>query len=191
MLNVLLINDGSGHAGLLAQMLAQADVCIVGQIAPCMGLEHVIAGLQPDLVLIDSDAPSRDTLEAVCVASTESRRPVVMFTGNGSRDILREALKAGVSAYVVGQVEAVRIESVLAVAIERFAIEQALREELADTRVRLAERQWVDKAKGLLMQLKGISEDEAYKRLRAEAMKRQKRIGEIAQAMVESAAWLA
>ncbi|MGL6071973.1 ANTAR domain-containing response regulator [Craterilacuibacter sp.] len=190
MLKVLLINDGSGRTGLLTQALEQAGVSVVGQISPCMGMDAVIAGMKPDLVLIDSDAPSRDTLEAVCVASMESLRPVVMFTDDQRRDTIRLALQAGVAAYVVGKVEPTRIAGLLEVAIERFSIEQARREELSVTKSKLADRQWLDKAKGLLMQLKGLNEEEAYGLLRARAMQSQRRIGEVAREMVEVAGWM-
>jgi response regulator NasT len=190
MLRVMLIKDGEGRVAGLRHTLAQAGVQIVAEVLPDADLSSLIARLAPDVVLIDTDAPSRDTLEGVCVASAYSERPVVMFTDSNDRQTMRDALQAGVAAYVVGEVPATRIQSLLDVAIERFAVDQARREELSDARQRLAERQWVEKAKGLLMSLRGVSEDEAYRMLRDQAMKTQRRIGEVAQAMVEAAGWL-
>ncbi|NYE23708.1 ANTAR domain-containing response regulator [Pigmentiphaga litoralis] len=190
MLNVVLINDGSGRAVSLRKTLAEAGVNVIAEIEASVGMASVIAKLKPDVVLIDSDAPSRDTLEDVCVASEHSARPVVMFTGDGGRNTIRLALEVGVAAYVVGEVPATRIQTLLDVAIERFSVERELREELQDAKKKLAERQWVDKAKGLLMQLRGVSEDEAYKLLRERAMQSQRRIGDVAREMVEVAGWL-
>lgn len=190
MLKVMLINDGQGRAASLRRTLADAGVQVQADIAPGLDLAATIAQLAPDVVLIDADAPGRDTLEDVCVASAFSDRPVVMFTGDGTRENIREALRAGVAAYVVGEVPASRIQSLLDVAIERFAVERARREELSDAKLRLAERQWVDKAKGLIMQLRQVSEDEAYRLLREQAMQRQRRIGEVAQEMVAATQWL-
>jgi response regulator NasT len=175
---------------LLRSTLADAGVEIVAEVEPTPVLAELVAQLKPDVVLIDSDAPARDTLEGVCVASAGSARPVVMFTGASDRQAMREALQAGVAAYVVGEVPGSRIRDLLNVAIERFAVDRTRREELDEARTRLAERQWVDKAKGLLMSLRGVSEDEAYRMLRDRAMQRQRRIGEVAREMVEAAGWL-
>ncbi len=190
MLKVMLIDDGEGRAASLRQTLKQAGVRVVSHPASGLALQESIARLQPDVVLIDVDAPHRDTLEAVCVASEHSDRPVVMFTEDDDRSKIRSALKAGVAAYVVGEVPATRIRSLLDVAIERFAVERARREELNDARQRLAERQWIDKARGLLMKLRGVSEEEAYRMLRERAMQSQRKLGDVAREMVEVAGWL-
>lgn len=163
---------------------------VVAEAAPGMDLAAAIEDAAPDVVLIDSDAPGRDTLEYVCVASEHSDRPVVMFTGDGTRAAIRDALQAGVAAYVVGDVPAARIESLLTVAIERFAVEKSRREALREAKLRLADRQWVEKAKGILMQTRSISEDEAHRLLRERAMQAQKRLGEVAREVVEFSQWL-
>ncbi len=190
MLKVMLLNDGEGRAASLRQTLAAAGVLVVAEAAPGMDLAAAIEDAAPDVVLIDSDAPGRDTLEYVCVASEHSDRPVVMFTGDGTRAAIREALQAGVAAYVVGDVPAARIESLLTVAIERFAVEKSRREALREAKLRLADRQWVEKAKGILMQTRSISEDEAHRLLRERAMQAQKRLGEVAREVVEFSQWL-
>ena len=190
MLKVMLLNDGEGRAASLRQTLAAAGVLVVAEAAPGMDLAAAIEDAAPDVVLIDSDAPGRDTLEYVCVASEHSDRPVVMFTGDGTRAAIRDALQAGVAAYVVGDVPAARIESLLTVAIERFAVEKSRREALREAKLRLADRQWVEKAKGILMQTRSISEDEAHRLLRERAMQAQKRLGEVAREVVEFSQWL-
>ncbi|ANN66032.1 ANTAR domain-containing response regulator [Bordetella bronchialis] len=190
MLRVMLIRDGEGRVAELRNTLEQGGVQIVAEVLPAADLSALIARHAPDVVLIDTDAPSRDTLEGVCVASAHGDRPVVMFTESNDRQTMRAALQAGVAAYVVGEVPASRIRSLLDVAIERYAVDRARREELTEARQRLAERQWVEKAKGLLMSLRGVSEEEAYRMLREHAMKSQRRIGEVARAMVEAAGWL-
>jgi response regulator NasT len=190
MLRVMLIDDGAGKVATLRDALAAAGVHVVAEVPPSTDLASIVARLAPDLVLIDSDAPSRDTLEGVCVASAHSDRPVVMFTDTRDRDVIRAALTAGVAAYVVGEVPSTRIVPLLEVAMERFAVDQARREELHEARSRLAERQWIDKAKGLMMSLRGVSEEEAYRMLRERAMQSQRRIGDVAREMVEVAGWL-
>jgi len=190
MLKVMLINDGEGRVVSLRRVLAEAGVQIVAEVEPSKGLADIIRQVAPDLVLIDTDAPGRDTLEDVCVASEHSARPVVMFTGESTRETIRAALHAGVAAYVVGEVPASRIQSLLEVAMERFAVERERREELSETRRRLADRQWIDRAKGILAKMKNISEDEAYKMLRERAMQSQRRLGDVAKEMVELTDWM-
>ncbi len=190
MLRVMLINDGEGRVVALRKVLAEAGVDVVAEAEPSHDLADAIRRVQPDLVLIDTDAPGRDMLEDVCVASEHTARPVVMFTGESRRETIRAALTAGVAAYVVGEVPASRIQSVLEVAMERFEVDRARREELSETRRRLADRQWIDRAKGVVARMRGVSEDEAYKLLRDRAMQTQKRLGDVAREMVELADWL-
>jgi len=190
MLKVMLLNDGDGRAASLRQTLVAAGVQVVAERAAGMDLAEAITRLAPDVVLIDADAPARDTLEDVCVASEFSARPVVMFTDDGNRETIRAALRAGVAAYVVGAVPPERIEPLLTVAIERGAVERARRVELAEARQRLADRQAVEKAKGLLMQLRGVSEEQAHRLLRDRAMQSQRRLGDVAREVVDMAQWL-
>ncbi|MDK2124716.1 ANTAR domain-containing response regulator [Parachitinimonas caeni] len=190
MLKVVLICDGSGRTALLAEALAGCGITLLAQLGPSPALAAQVQQLAPDVVLIDNDAPARDTLESICIASRASERPVVMLTADGRRDTIRQALAAGVAAYVVGEVPHDRMETLLWVAIERFALERERQQELATARQRLADRQWVDKAKGLLMQLRGLDEDAAYRLLRERAMQAQRRIGDVAREMVEVAGWL-
>ena len=190
MLKVMLLTDGDGRAASLRQTLAAAGVLVVAERAAGLDLAEVINQLQPDVVLIDADAPARDSLEDVCVASEYSARPVVMFTDDGNRDTIRAALKAGVAAYVVGSVPPERIQPLLTVAIERAAVERARRTELADARQRLVDRQDIEKAKGLLMKLRDIPEAEAHRLLRERAMQSQRRLGDVAREVVEMAQWL-
>lgn len=190
MLTVMLVNDGSGRAAALKEALAAAGVRVVAEVQATPQLADVLAAARPDVVLIDSDAPARDMLEQVCVMGSQHGQPVVMFTGDDSRETMRSALQAGVAAYVVGQVESSRIQHVLQVAIERYQIDQSRRAELADAQRQLAERKLVEKAKGLLMQMKGLDEASAYKQLRERAMKQQKKLADVAQEIISLAEWL-
>lgn len=190
MLRIMLLHDGDMRAVSLRQTLAKAGIEIVAEAPADFDLADTIAAVNPDVVLIDSNAPARDTLENLCVTSAFSAKPVVMFTGDGSRDAMRTALHAGVAAYIVGDVPPSRIASLLNVAMERFAVEQARRDELSQMRQKLADRQAIEKAKGLLMQWRDISEGEAYSLLRERAMQRQKRLGDVASEVLEMAQWM-
>src|SRR5690606_15232360 len=122
------------------------------------------------------------TLEGLCVTTRDSALPLVMFTDDNDREFIQASIKAGVAAYVVGEVPAERLASLLDVAVERFAVDHAQRQELNETRRRLAERQHVEKAKGILMKLHGVGEEEAYGMLRKKAMQTQRQIGQVAAA---------
>ena len=146
-----------------------------------MRLPDVIAASQPDLIIIASESAARDTVEHVCVSTQHAPRPIVLFTDNDDAQRIKAALSAGITAYIVDGLRAERVKTVLDVAYARFQLDQQLRAELDATRLKLAERKVVERAKGLLMQARGISEDEAYKRLRSMAMERGLKIVDAAQ----------
>jgi response regulator NasT len=139
----------------------------------------------PDVVLIDTESPSRDVIEQLAAVSATAPRPVVMLTGDAQDDAIRVALGVGVSAYVVDSVDPRRLGPIIRVAMERFQGEQRLRAELESTRTQLAERKVVERAKGILMKQRGCSEEEAFASLRSLAMQRGIRLGEAAQQVID------
>ena len=146
-----------------------------------------LAQLQPDMIIVDAESEARDALEHVVVATRDERRPVVLFTNDDDTTHVRDALAAGVSAYVVAGLAPERIRPVLDVAMARFQHEQALRAELAEARTELKDRKTIDRAKGLLMQRQGLSEQQAYERLRKSAMDKNLRVVDVAQRMLDVA----
>ncbi len=121
------------------------------------------------------------------MATREAPRPIVMFTNDEDTRHVKDALAAGVTAYIVAGLAPQRIRPILEVALARFAHEQALRTELAQARTALHERKTIDRAKGLLMQRQGLTEQQAYERLRRAAMDRGLRLAEVAQRMLDAA----
>jgi len=148
--------------------------------------EH-IAQLQPDMIVVDAESAARDALEHVVMATRDERRPIVLFTNDGDTTHVKDAVAAGVSAYIVAGLAPERIRPILDVAMARFQHEQELRRELADARTQLHERKVIDRAKGLLMQRQGLTEQQAYDKLRKNAMDRGLRLGEVAQRLVDAA----
>ena len=163
------------------------DVQVIGNVS---GLARKIAAFEPDVVLIDIDNPSRDTLEELTIASGPMERPVAMFVSGAASDLTRTAVEAGVSAYVVDGLAPERLMPILDTAVARFQVMRQMRSELAETRRALEERKIIDRAKGLIMKAKGIEEDEAYALLRKAAMNQGKRLADVAEALVESAGLL-
>ena len=146
-----------------------------------------LAQLQPDMIIVDAESEARDSLEHVVVATRDARRPIVLFTNDNDTSHVKDAVAAGVSAYVVAGLAPERIRPILDVAMARFEHEQGLRRQLADARNELHDRKVIDRAKSLLMQRQNLPEAEAYARLRKAAMDKGLKLGEVAQRMLDAA----
>lgn len=140
-----------------------------------------------DVVLVDLASPSRDAMESVAAASGPLDRPVAMFVDRSDAETTRAAIEAGVSAYVVDGLERRRIRPIVEMAISRFHAHARLRSELAATKAALAERKTIDRAKGLLMKARGLSEEEAYALMRRTAMEKGRKVADIARALIDAA----
>jgi two-component system, response regulator / RNA-binding antiterminator len=150
-------------------------------------LNERLTQLQPDMIIVDAESQARDALEHVVVATRDARRPIVMFTNDNDTSHVKDAVAAGVSAYIVAGLSSERIRPILDVAMARFQHEQALRQELADTKVELQDRKVIDRAKGMLMQRQGLNEQAAYDKLRKTAMDKSLKVVEVAQRMLDVA----
>ncbi len=158
---------------------------ILAALPPGDDLQGQIARLQPDLIIVDEQSDA--ALQRVVEATSNARRPIVCFTEDDDRQKMHAAIRAGVSAYVVQGLSAERVKAVLDVAVTRFRVEQELRDELEETRNKLAERKIVERAKGLLMERQQCTEDEAYSRLRRLAMDKNLKLVDVAQRMLDVA----
>ena len=157
-------------------------------------LTERLAQLQPDMIIVDAESDARDALEHVVIATRDARRPIVMFTNDDNTRHVRDAVAAGVSAYIVAGLSAERIRPILDVAMARFQHEQSLRQELAQTKTELNElsaavkdRKVIDRAKTLLMERQQLTETAAYARLRKAAMDKNLKLIEVAQRMLDVA----
>jgi response regulator NasT len=150
-------------------------------------LRERLAQLQPDMIIVDAESDARDSLEHVVMATRDERRPTVLFTNDDDTRHVKDAVAAGVCAYIVAGLATSRIRPILDVAMARFEHEQGLRRELADVRTELKDRKSIDRAKGLLMQRQGLSEQAAYEKLRKAAMDKGLRLGDVAQRMLDVA----
>ncbi|MCU0827754.1 MAG: ANTAR domain-containing protein [Tabrizicola sp.] len=186
-LSIIVVEKDRDRAKIIVDGLREAgdlDVLVIGDE---IGLERRIAERNPDIVLIDAGNPSRDAIEELTLASAPLQRPVAMFVDESDGALTKAAIEAGVSAYVVSGLSAKRIKPVLDAAIARFHMMQKMRAELAETRRALEERKVIDRAKGIVMRAKGISEEEAYALMRKAAMDQGKKLAEVAQALVTAA----
>ena len=181
---VLIIDQSPERAAILEQALSDAHYEVVARLSSSEDLTQRVAQLQPDVIIIDIESPDRDTIENMRHVTKEHPKPIVMFAEQGNSEMIETAVKAGVSAYIVDGLSKGRVKPILDVAIARFREFQALRNELADVKNKLADRKVIDKAKGMLIDKYGMTEDEAYASLRKMAMNRNQRIAESARNVI-------
>ncbi|WP_142849439.1 ANTAR domain-containing response regulator [Telmatospirillum sp. J64-1] len=186
-LRVIVVDDEPDRAVLVREALEAEGFTVVGVFPTGAGLMTKVPELQADVIIVDIDSPDRDTLEDMRRVTFEQRRPVVMFAQDGKPETIRAAVEAGVAAYVVDGLKAERVKPVVDVAVARFAQFQGLRTELHKAKSSLAERKLVEKAKGILMQRRQCSEEEAYKLMRKMAMDQKARLVDIANRIIEAA----
>lgn len=187
MLRILIIDESRARAGELCAGLAMAGHQVAAVLPSALDLTAQIESIKPDVILIETESPSRDTLENLAVMNREMPRPVILLTQESDTEVMRAAFKAGVSAYIVDNLDLARLKPIVDVAIARFEEHQALKRELAVATRKLSERKIVEKAKGILMKTRGLDEDQAYAALRKLAMERAQPIGKIAGDLVEMA----
>jgi len=185
-LRVLLVDDGAHRVSLIRDELTRQGHVVVGVLDSALAVHDCVHTLRPDVVIVDAESPSRDTLEGLATMSATAPRPVVVFAEDASEAPMREALAAGVSAYVIAGLHPERLAPVLQVAIARFAQDRALREQLGEAQAKLSERKTIERAKGVLMRESGLSEDEAYHHLRRLAMDRGQRLAQVAERINEA-----
>lgn len=185
-LKILLVDQNARRSTPLKQALAYAGYDVVDRPSSA-DLNVAVAELKPDIIIIDVDSPSRDTLEHIIVAGRDDPRPIVMFSHDGDTEKIRSATRAGVSAYVVGGLESERIRPILDAAIARFEEYRAIITELDRANLKLSERKSVERAKGVLMKQRGLDEEEAYSLMRKMAMDRNVKLAELAEQIVEAA----
>ena len=152
-----------------------------------MGLLDQIYRIDPDVILIDLENPSRDVLEQMLQVSRAVRRPVAMFVDQSDSASIEAAVDAGVSAYIVGGLRKERIKNILDLCISRFNAFARLQDELERTRPALDERKAIDRAKGILMRARNLTEQDAYALLRRTAMNENKKIADVAQSVITAA----
>ncbi|MGE4221665.1 MAG: ANTAR domain-containing response regulator, partial [Alphaproteobacteria bacterium] len=154
------------------------------------GLAVRIEAVAPDVIVIDIENPNRDMLEHLFQLTRSVRRPIAMFVDRSDSASVEAAVEAGVSAYVVDGLKKERVKTILDMAVSRFNAFSRLQRELADARSALEERKVIERAKGILMNTRNVSEEAAYALLRQTAMNEKKKMAEIAQSVVTAAALL-
>ena len=183
-LKIVIVDENPIRAAILEDGLREAGHVNVARIENRTGLLARIYAIDPDVILIDLENPSRDELEQMFQMSRAVKRPVAMFVDQSDTASIQASVDAGVLAYIVGNLQKDRIKTILDLCISRFNAFARLQDELDRTKSALEERKVIDRAKGILMKAKNMSEEEAYALLRKTAMNEKKKIAEVAQSVI-------
>jgi response regulator NasT len=186
-LKIVIVDENPIRAAILEDGLREAGYAHVVHLNETSHLLTRIYSIDPDVILIDLENPSRDVLEQMFQMSRVVKRPIAMFVDQSDSASIEAAVDAGVSAYIVGGLHKERIKNILDLCISRFNAFARLQDELDRTRTALDERKVIDRAKGILMKARKLNEEEAYALLRRTAMNEKKKIAEVAQSVVTAA----
>jgi response regulator NasT len=189
-LKIVIVDESAVRAAILKEGLREAGFTEVVRIAEMTNLLARVYAIDPDVILIDLENPSRDVLEQMFQVSRVVKRPVAMFVDQSDTASIQASVDAGVSAYIVDGLKKERIKPILDTCISRFNAFARLQNEVDIARSALEERKVIDRAKGVLMKAKNLTEEEAYARMRRTAMNENKKIAEIAQSILTAAEML-
>ena len=179
-LSILLIDESEDRGRLIEAGLREGGFHTVRRIIQLKGLASEIEQRDPDIIVMDLGSPQRDFLEHMFRLTRAIRKPIAMFVDQSSDEAMLEAMEAGVSAYVVDGLRKERVKPILDLAIARFKSFEKLRQQRDQAIEELEDRKLVERAKGYLMKAYAIAEEEAFARLRNEAMQRSVSISFIA-----------
>jgi response regulator NasT len=184
LLRVILVDDDGARANAVEDKLRAVGFDVLSVIPTASGLLHQMSQQEPDVVIIALDSPDRDVLESLTIASSHNPRPVVMFSESGDQGFISDAIRAGVTAYQAEDISPARVRGAIDIAVAQFSAFNDLKQELDATRKQLADRKLIDKARGLLMEVHDVSEEEAYSTLRKLAMDSNNTLGETAAGVI-------
>ncbi len=184
-IKVMLVDENCGRSAVVEQALLDNGYDVVGRLTTEEDIPLVLQKIETDVVIFSMESPNEEVLSSMHSINQYTPKPVVMFTDKSDSATIAKAVKAGVSAYVVDGLNESRIKPIMDVAIARFREFQALKEELTQTKLDLADRKIIDKAKGIIIKQRNCSEDDAYKALRKLAMDRNEKIVSVARSVIE------
>jgi response regulator NasT len=187
LLRILIVDQNAKRATILEEGLREAGYENVVVVREVQNLLRRIADINPDVIFIDLENPHRDVLEQMFQVSRSVPRPIAMFVDQSDTATIEEAVDAGVATYIVDGLRKERIKPILDTTISRFNAFKKLKDELDNAKQALEERKLIDRAKGILMTERKLSEADAYELLRKSAMNENCRLVDIAQSVLANA----
>lgn len=185
-LRLLLVNDTDRPMRQLREAFASAGYLVIAQADGAAELLRLAESQRPDVIIVDTESPTRDTLEQLALMDRAAPRPVVMFAGHGGLPAIQAAVRARVTAYIVDHVSAERLAPIIDMARVKFEEDARLKRKLAEMEQRLADRKLIERAKGILMRRRQLDEEEAYALLRSQAMKSGLRLAELSRQLIHA-----
>ncbi len=185
-LRILLVDQNAARAAILEEGLRDAGLHDITVVRETQSLLRRIVDLDPDVIFIDLENPNRDVLEQMFQVSRSVRRPIAMFVDHADTETIRAAIESGVGAYVVDGLRKERVKTILDTAVSHFNTFNKLRDELERVNQQLEERKVIERAKGILMKERDLSESDAYAVLRKAAMNENRRIVDVARSVVSA-----
>jgi response regulator NasT len=189
-LKILIVDANPVRAAIIDEGLREAGFRDLVRIGATNGLVAAIEAHDPDVVVIDLEDPSRDALADMFLVSRSVRRPITMFVDQSDSASIEAAVEAGVSAYIVDGLKKERMQPILQTCVSRFNAFRKLREELDEARSQLEDRKTIDRAKSIVMRMKGLQEEDAYALLRKTAMNEKRKLVDIARSIIMAAEML-
>lgn len=183
-LNILLIDDNTERAQAISAALDLSRYRVAHLVSSGTSLLKQVDELKPDMIVMDIESPDRDVLDSLHLLSSVNPKPIVMFAETQDSATITRSVKSGVSAYVTGEIDPVRVRSILDAAVARFEEFQAVKSELQSTQQALASREVIDQAKRLLMQKQNMSEEAAFSSMRKMAMDSGQKLDQIARSLI-------
>jgi response regulator NasT len=183
---ILIIDENHVRASIIEEGLREAGHLNVSWLSATHNLLAQIVAIDPEIIVIDLGSPNRDVLEQMFQVSRLVKRPVAMFVDKSDSASIREAMLAGVSAYVVDGLKKERVQPILEMCVQRFQVFSELQDELESARAALSDRKIIDRAKGIVMAARSLSEEDAYALLRKTAMNEKRRISDVAADIIRS-----
>lgn len=183
-LKIILVDENSGRSAMLRRALQDKGHEVICRMNSSSQLQDSNEMTHADVIIVNADIPNEEVFANLTDINKTKPKPIVMFTEESNSEMVNSAIKSGVNAYIVDGLKEDRVQPIIDVAMARFREFQALKDELDATRNQLSERKAVEKAKGLLMKHKDVSEDEAYQSLRKMAMDKNKRIVDVAESVI-------
>ena len=183
-LKIILVDHNTGRSAILRRALTDAGHEVICRFDDSQDLQSTNEINHTDVIIINADIPDQAIFSNLSEINQSKPKPIVMFAEKSNKDMAGKAIRSGVNAYIVDGLEERRVQPIIDVAIARFREFQALKDELDSTRSQLAERKLIEKAKGLVMSQKGVSEDQAYQMLRKIAMNQNKRIVDVSENII-------
>lgn len=178
--SALIITDEDARSNTLEQILMQHGFHVLAKTNFDKSPMHMIASLKPELVFIDSDTINQNLLELIGAIAEYGQRPIIMSGQHADTTAIAQCTTAGVNAFIFDNFNSTQIEAIVTAAFVRFNTLKKIKQDLTETRTKLDDRKHIDRAKGLLMNKRNLTEKDAYRLIQTMAMERNQRMAEVA-----------